>query len=449
MFYLKSFIIILLTSASISAHANSDICVDLFRAETVDVRSASTESALVELTISEEQLAKSYEKAARQMLRQLIKNKESVRDEIQNWVDDIQVRIHRGDEPRPFEDLALQLLVRTEFIKKFSKEQHQNVVNLLLLSRKKLLGQENPSAKSLTEPLPFWILEKLSEKDRHFYDLGFQMDAIALRVKEPVSVRILRGIFPLGLLSAALLLSHQPVIAGLAFGGFMLGLGDYVAHRFILHASPGFRKLIEAHPALRRLLAVAKQHFMHHAEMFPGIKPENYALKYSRDFDDPAIQNELIPILNRANMTEDEQRSYIIDSNHGILATRWVHVGGVLGLGLLTGAMGTALGWQHDVGTILGPIAGVVASLYTPYVNANHLPLHSFTTPYFTSQNALYKAYLNTAFYRATARRHYVHHVRSNTNFAVMPFGFDRMMGTYQTISLKDLVDLYDADLIF
>lgn len=232
-------------------------------------------------------------------------------------------------------------------------------------------------------------------------------------------------------------------------GYFISLIAEYALHRWFLHATPERHKFLQDMGLyLKPQDDATRDHLMHHRELSAVGGAKNYVKRYSDKITDPDVQRDLVPqLLKMGFVDEVAQKNYVQDTKHATTLAKRVNVVGhfiMLPIGFIAG-------WVVGGGTpFLSAIAGsVFATSFMHYVAFNHPQLHLTREQILAESNAFERWYFDSEFFRSVSRFHYMHHVRSNTNFHIMPGGFDWLFRSKKSPSVIDLLEMMEADLMF
>jgi hypothetical protein len=391
-----------------------------------------------------------FDLTARTIIRKLKLTSDQAKYEVANWVHSMQQRQQSGNSLSVMEHTSLQLVLRTKFLESISDDSMSaEMKKIYETSWFQLTGQKKSFRRILHRRLPANVTKNETVQVQRFLKMVDRVDPKTLKIREPLMRRFFSKVWPVALLAVGLSHAGFGILAGAAAGYVISLVGEYALHRWFLHATPQRQKIMEdAGLYLRPEDNVPRDHLMHHRELSAVKNAENYIKRGANDLADLEIQKMLIPEMEKVGIIHPAaQKSYVEDTQHGTNLSKRVKVVGhmiFMPLGLLAGYI---VGGDMP---ILSAVAGAVfANSFMYFVGFHHPRLHQTRGEILDSSSMLGKIYFDSAFFRSVSRFHYMHHVRSNTNFHIMPGGFDRIMKTEKKPDLVDILSMLEADLMF
>ncbi len=395
---------------------------------------------------------RTFDEVARRMIRKLKSESEKDRLEIHAWIKTLKQRQALGEQLSIMEHTTLQLVIRTKFLDSTLGPQiTPELTGIFEKSWQSLTGKSESLELIIDKPLPKLVLLKETIEVQRFHLLVYRADPLTLKIGDPALMKFIYKAWPVALIAISSAYTGAAVLAGIAKGYYFSAFAEYALHRWVAHASPQSQIEIENSGIyLKPEDNLTRPHLAHHLINSPSKNndPRNYALKGADGALDPEAREEILQQLERMGIVDPEaQRTFLELSSNGTKLAPRVNKAGYL----LFGVSGFALGWLTG-GAHWGPSAIAISIFATSFIHINeynHTNLHRTRADIMKSGNRFEKWFINTSLFRAVSRFHYLHHVRANTNFSVMPSGIDLLLGTARDPDVLDILNLMEAGFSF
>ncbi len=393
-----------------------------------------------------------FDQVARRMLRKLKSQSELDKIEIHNWLLSLRQRQSTGYPLSSMEHTTLQLVIRTRILEASTGAQFiGDLIDIYEKSWFHLTGKNEKFERAIDKSLPMKVLSRESIEVQRFHLLVYRADPKSLKISDPAYLKFVYKVWPIALIALSSAHTGTAILAGIAKGYYFSAFAEYALHRWVAHATPDAQKAIESSGIyLKPQDNLTKPHLAHHLVNSANKKgdPKNYALKGVDGKLEPEAREEMLRQLERLGIVDPEaQRSFIeLSSNGTKLAPRVNKVGYAL-----FGSIGFALGWlTGGENSALSALAtSVFATSFIAVNEYNHTNLHRTREDIMSNGKPFEKWFINTALFRAVSRFHYLHHVRANANFSVMPSGIDLLLGTARDPDIIDILNLMEAGFNF
>lgn len=402
--------------------------------------SAAFEQAAKEPQFQE--FLQAYDKKAFAVVKQLSLKKEDTAIEIQKWFNEI-----KADNLSVMEFTTLQLALRADYLKEaISPELKSEMLKNLEKNWFKYTGQKLQGEKILNKAFPSSVLSTQDVRIQRFNQLATKMNSQTLEIEPGILGKIINKMAPIGLLAFGLSATGGDILTGALIGYSVSLAAEYWIHRWVMHSGkskdklPWYINLNEA--TSTSMLDLARLHFGHHQELTPNDYKRREG---SHDLNSPYVKEELTPKLVDNGMTPERVESFVVETRHATIMEKRGWKTATFGM-----AIPSAVTSYFVTGDpIVAPMtAALMAYAFIVHVNYVHPMMHPVEGQA-SIKDKFDKWFSETDYFRYIARYHFMHHSKPNTNFNVLPLGYDSLMSSESYLHLARLVKMMEQDLIY